>query len=121
MINIQCQACFIYYFSLIFALIINYSLQIFTACNLAQLNNGQIMPREVSCGASFSSVGTENGFVCYSGTQVGSIAMYYCNKCGYDSAYKSSRELIRICGENGQWNGTIPKCQCTTSKMLKTV
>ena len=88
------------------------------ACNPDQLSTGVSVPDDVTCGASYSALGIENGFVCYSGTKVGSTAMYYCFDCGYNSMKKSMDSLIRICGQQGQWNGTIPQCDCNTGKCI---
>ena len=62
------------------------------------------------CGASHNALGMENGFVCYSGTKVGSTAMHYCYDCGFSSV---QGPLIRTCGQNGLWNGSIPRCECS--------
>ena len=90
------------------------------ACNPYQLSTGVLsVPDDVTCGASYSVLGIENGFVCYSGTKVGSTAMYYCFDCGYNSMKKSMEPLIRMCGQHGQWNGTILLCECNTGKCIK--
>ena len=60
------------------------------------------------------ALGIENGIVCFSGTKVGSTAIYYCNECGYKTLLNSAESLIRSCEHNGQWNGSIPNCNCTS-------
>ena len=86
---------------------------LYIACNPAQLVIGVSVPSEATCGASYSILGLENGIVCYSGTEVRATAVYYCLDCGYNTLRKSSTALIRTCGANGQWNGTIPQCDCS--------
>ena len=89
-------------------------------CNPDQLSNGTgvSIPNSDVCQGSFHlTLGIENGIVCFSGTKVGSTALYYCNDCGYKELVKSAGSLIRSCKHNGQWNGSIPNCKCySTSK-----
>ena len=70
-------------------------------------------PSDVHCGNSYTALETENGFVCYNGVKVGSTAIYYCFDCGYNSVRRSIETLIVTCGQNGQWNGTFVKCDCS--------
>ena len=101
-------------------------------CNPAKLTVGTTLPstvsiaNDVTCGASYNALGIEGGVVCYSGTQVGSIAIYFCFECGYKTLLQSATPLIRTCGVNGQWNGSIPQCalDCSKSaysKLIKTI
>ena len=83
------------------------------ACNPAQLTNAKIHNDEISCGASFSALQIENGFVCYSRMNVGSSAVYFCLDCNYNYVKHVTGPLLRTCGKNGHWNGTIPKCECS--------
>lgn len=50
--------------------------------------------------------------MCYSGTRVGSTAVYFCYDCGYNPLPQTTGSLFRTCGKQGQWNGTIPVCEC---------
>ena len=36
--------------------------------------------------------------------------MHYCYDCGFSAVQGS---LIRTCGRNGLWNGSIPHCECS--------
>lgn len=72
--------------------------------------------RDKSICGSFYALKFDNGVVCYSGSVVGSIAIYFCIECSY-SMTKSVTPLIRTCGEDGQWNGTSAKCQCGKNKI----
>ena len=67
------------------------------------------------CGASYNALGIEKGFICYSGSKVGSTAVHYCYDCGLNfySVQESVGPLIRMCGQNGQWNGSTPQCECS--------
>ena len=62
--------------------------------------------------ASYTMLGIENGIVCYSGIDIGSTAIYYCLKCGYQEIM-TPESLIRRCNESGQWEGTVPMCECS--------
>lgn len=88
------------------------------ACSPDQLSDtyGESVRDDIVCGASYTALGTENGFVCYSGTKVGSTAMHYCYDCGFNSVRESTSPVIRTCGRNGQWNGSIPQCDCSKYK-----
>ena len=70
------------------------------------------------CGAGFFSVKLSDAIVCYSGTDIGSIAVYFCLSCGVNVVYDSvsdHQSFIRRCMDNGTWNGTKPTCDCSKS------
>ena len=83
-------------------------------CNPNQLSNSVSIPNSNVCGSFHLALGIENGIVCFSGTKVGSTAIYYCNDCGYKKLMKSAQSLVRSCKPNGQWNGSIPNCKCAS-------
>ena len=85
-----------------------------TECNPNQLSDGVSIPNSNVCGNFHSALGIENGIVCFSGTKVGSTAIYYCNDCGYKKLIKSGQSLVRSCKHNGKWNGSIPNCKCAS-------
>ena len=93
----------------------NFGCTNYIACNPDQLSNDDSVQDGIVCGASYAALGIENGFVCYSGTKVGSTAVHYCYECGFNSrsVQRSTRPIIRTCGQNGQWNGSIPHCECS--------
>ena len=63
------------------------------------------------CGPSYTTMAITNGIVCYSGTGIGSTAVYFCRECGYRRV-NVENSLIRTCMESGQWNGSVPHCSC---------
>ena len=73
-----------------------------------------MIPDSAICGNSYSVLGIDDGIVCFNGISVGSTALYQCRDCGYEGLLKSTGPgtLTRTCGQNGQWNGTIPRCDC---------
>ena len=74
------------------------------------------------CGAEFSSLKLSDAIVCYSGTGVGSIAVYFCLSCGINIVYDSvtdHQSFIRRCMDNGIWSGTKPICDC--SKLIQSI
>ena len=89
------------------------------ACNPTELSDGTILPDVVKCDSPFFSLGIRNGIACYSGVDVGSIAVYFCLNCGFNTLKGSS---VRKCMDDGNWNGTIPLCDCSMlSTFLLTV
>ena len=87
-------------------------LSCFLVCNPKQLTDKVITKEENQCSPHYSTLEIEGGFVCYSGTTTGSTALYYCSDCGYNSLKKTHGSFLRVCGGDGQWNGTVPQCQC---------
>ena len=83
----------------------------FIVCDPRELGNAGSIPN-VTCGDSYITVGIENGLVCYTGTEVGSIAVYYCFDCGFNTVTKTGSS-IRKCNASGEWNGSIPQCDCS--------
>ena len=61
------------------------------------------------CRAPLHSLSIKNGIVCYTGVDTGSIAFYSCSNC--DSGAIIS---VRTCQLNGNWNGTVPQCDCNS-------
>ena len=47
--------------------------------------------------------------MCYTGVAVGSMAVYYCSGCNFNTLKGST---VRICMENGSWSGITPQCDC---------
>ena len=85
-------------------------------CNPADLTDGTTLTlsETVTCGVAFSSLRIKDGIVCYSGSDVGSIAAYFCLDCGFKSVVGSDYgSFIRMCTEEGKWNGTVPQCDCS--------
>ena len=86
---------------------------IIVECSLTQLisNVEQTVPGQTSamCGESFAGLGIENGVICYSGTLVGSTAIYFCFDCGIVNV----TSVIRTCRENGKWDGATHHCECS--------
>ena len=80
------------------------------ACNPGGLGDGSVP--NVTCGDSYMTVGIKNGLACYTGTEVGSTATYYCFNCGFNTLTKTG-SLIRRCNASGEWNGNIPQCDCS--------
>ena len=82
------------------------------ACSSDDLSDGALEALDgVSCDAPLSTLGIKNGIVCYSSTDVGATAVYLCTDCSIRSM---RRVTVRICMEDGGWNGTIPDCDCGT-------
>ena len=46
-----------------------------------------------------------NGDIVGTGNMVGNRVTYFCN-----SGFKLSGDAVRTCQPNGQWSGTLPKC-----------
>ena len=85
-----------------------------SGCNPAPLGNDRPSTHLASlCGASHTPLSIDNGFVCYSETTTGSNAFYYCFDCGYNTINKSGGSFIRTCKSNGEWDQTIPRCDCS--------
>ena len=82
----------------------------FTVCNPTVLGNAPMLPMDVKCEAPFHSLGVENGIACYSGTEIGSVAFYSCLHCGLSGIMNGTS--VRVCTENGVWNGSTPRCSC---------
>ena len=55
---------------------------------------------------SIGSVIIPNGVACYNGDSSGSVAIYQCTK-GYILLGNSQR----ICQSDGNWNGSVPRCE----------
>ena len=85
---------------------------VYIACNPGGLGDGSVYIPNVTCGDSYMTVGIENGLACYTGTEVGSTAIYYCFDCGFNTLTKTG-SLIRRCNASGEWNGNIPQCDCS--------
>ena len=91
------------------------------SCNPTDLSDGtevdRTSPNTLACGMkSLSPLGIENGIVCYTGSNIGAIAVYSCLSCRFmGSSYET---FIRMCAENGNWTGTAPQCDCCESMML---
>ena len=87
-----------------------------SGCNPAKLtgNITESVPEHSGkeCGARHAMLAIRNGFVCYSGTEIGSSAVYYCSNCGYNSLTDSAQSFIQVCKENGEWDGEVPTCDC---------
>ena len=80
------------------------------ACNPAQLGyHGMSVSNSSICGASFSTLATENAVVCYNGNDVGAIAVYCCTDCSYNQL-RGQVTMVQTCGRDGQWDGNIPHC-----------
>ena len=87
-----------------------------SACNPTVLGSIALLPNDVRCDPPFHSLGIENGVVCYSGTEIGSVALYSCISCGFDAIMNGTSG--RICTKDGYWNGTTPRCGCKASEFL---
>lgn len=92
------------------------------SCSLTDLSDGAMLdPSSFStmiCGVkSLSPLGMENGIVCYSGSNVGAIAVYSCLSCRFTGS--SYETFIRTCTEDGNWTGTAPLCDCSESQTRK--
>ena len=61
-------------------------------------------PEGATCDPPLSSIGTSDGYACYSGTLVGAYAVHHCLNCDYRS--------VRVCMADGNWNGTALQCNC---------
>ena len=88
-------------------------------CNPTVLGSVALLPTDVRCDPPFHSLGIENGIVCYSGTEVGSVAFYSCISCGFNAIMNGTS--IRICTKDGYWNGTTPQCSCNASEFFSTI
>ena len=67
---------------------------------------------DATCRREESSLQTEHGSVCYTGRMRGALAYYTCDT-GHQLAvasHGSSVTQVRVCRENGRWNGTAPVC-----------
>ena len=63
-----------------------------------------------SCDAPYITLGFIGGIIiCYETNAVGSTALAYCYNCGFNSVKDSS---IWTCLQDGNWNGSIPICNC---------
>ena len=79
---------------------------IIEGCDPNLLYDGKALsiPSEALCDPPLKSVGVQEGFACYIGTFVGATATHHCHDCGYRS--------VRMCMEDGSWNGTSLQCNC---------
>ena len=96
---------------------------VLVSCNPTDLSDGTELDQTSSntltstCSEkSLSPLGIENGIVCYTGNNIGAIAVYSClSYCFTGSSYET---FIRICTESGNWTGTTPQCDCCESLTL---
>ena len=87
-----------------------------TGCDPQQLSDNTLLPTGVSCSAPLYSLGIRNGIVCYNNIDTGAIAFYSCFNC--DSQVSFTSVMARVCLPNGQWNGSIPQCECGMCSIL---
>ena len=83
----------------------------YIGCKSDELGDGTALADDVQCSQLLFTVGIRDGFVCYSGTAIGSTAMYHCFKCGYNDP--AHAQFTRTCLSNGTWSGTTPQCDCS--------
>ena len=87
------------------------SLPTAVSCNPTDLSDGAMLDTlssnsTMTCGVkSLSPLRIENGIVCYSGSNVGAIAVYSCLSCRFTGS--SYETFIRMCTEDGNWTGMI--------------
>ena len=82
-------------------------------CDPDRLYDGQATSSSLAEGATCdppsNSIGTSDGYACYSGTLVGAYAVHRCLNCDYRS--------VRTCMADGNWNGTALQCNCECKKI----
>ena len=78
-----------------------------TGCNPSQLYDGRTPSpsNDAVCDPPLMSIAVEDGFACYSGSFIGAAATYHCLQC-------DQLRSVRICQEDGTWNGTALQCSC---------
>ena len=98
-------------YNVILYIVVNSYTTFYTVCNPAALGSIMLLPTDARCNPPLYTLGISNGIVCYSGTEIGSIAFYSCIDCGFNSLTKGSS--VRICTKDGNWDGTITQCNCS--------